>query len=95
MLRRIKWAMFGLAGLLGVLAFAIGEEPHPGLVTGFGVALGLSGIARGQVGVEDGSIRGRSRQIARDENPIAFWFVVGLHYVAGLALAIGAMIWNK
>ncbi len=48
MFRRIKWVMFGLAGLMGVLAFAVGEEPHPDLMMGFGVALGLSAIARSQ-----------------------------------------------
>lgn len=94
MFRRVMWGMFGLAAALAFAAYQIGgDDPHRGLMAGFGVALGLGLLARGQAGVEEGSIRGRSRRISRAENPGVFWGIVGLQYLLGVALAAGTIVW--
>lgn len=92
MFRRLKWTLFGAAGIaLAAFALVEDEAAQSSLAGAFGVALGLGLVAMARAGVDRGEIRGRNRRVRREENPTAFRGIVALYTVVGLALAAGAL----
>ncbi|MDX1623613.1 MAG: hypothetical protein R3199_06500 [Gemmatimonadota bacterium] len=92
MFARLKWILFGAAGVaLAAFALVEDEATKSTLAGVFGVALGFCLLAMARAGVAEGEIRGRSRRVRREENPTAFRGIVALYTVVGLALAAGAL----
>lgn len=91
---RFKQIFYIFIAFAVIFAFAFGtvEDADKEILFGslFALALGFGFLARVADGIQSGSIRGRRRDVERQENPFNFWGIVAINALIALVLiAIG------